>query len=155
MVFQFRFESIVRQRLAERDQASLALTETQRQIDQVDAQTTQLQQQRQQLHSNRVRTGRISIASLQSADEHDAYLLSESEKLQQQRIVLVATLSELQTDLLSAQQEVKKLQKLRESERAAWLADQRSREQQHADDQSNAARYLANRPQASARNVAS
>lgn len=154
MSSRFRFESILRQRLTERDAAGLALADTQQQIDQLDAQKTQFQQQREQLRSTRARTGRISIASLQTADQHDAFLRKTLETLAQQISELNSKYDEQKAQLLNAQQEVKKLENLRDKERAAWLADQQRREQLRSDDQSNAAHYLTKRTSTSAPNAA-
>ncbi len=112
----FRFDSILKLRLRQRDAAAMAVDEVVRAIRVIDDQLGELQQEISALDGERKLslTGSVAVGQLMEIQRHQLMLLGNVQYLNQQRSKLLQEKTRREYTLLKAQQALKSLEKLRE-----------------------------------------
>ena len=129
MAFQFRFQSILQLRRRERDQAAIRLAEVTAGIAEVDSRIQTIRSRRLSVPTVQTETGVVSAAKLRSRSDYVSALRLAETELVHQRGLLEERLDMQRRELVAAQLEVARLEKLLERERKQFQADIRSREQ--------------------------
>ena len=136
MSFQFRFDALLQLRRRERDEVGAAVGQANAAIERIDQQVAEISRQRQALrHENQsARVGNVSVDGLLSVGRYDMQLEAETQSLLQTRLQLQQELARRQQTLVAAEAEVKRFEKLRDSDRNRYDLEQQTREQQEADE---------------------
>lgn len=116
MSMPFRFDSILKLRLRQRDAAAMAVDEVVRAVRVIDDQLADLKQEISTLDGERKQslTGTVAVAQLMEIQRHQLMLLGNVQYLNQQRGKLIQEKTRRDYALLKAQQALKSLEKLRE-----------------------------------------
>jgi len=111
----FRFASILKLRLHDRDQVQLEIAELTMQCDEIQSQRSAIQDQRVALHNQPklMQAGLVCVKTLQSIDRRDAELNSADQLLMERHTALCKQIECRRGDLMLAQQEVQQMEKLR------------------------------------------
>ncbi len=136
MSFQFRFAAILDLRCRERDEAGVAVGQALEAIGRINDQLQEIQALRDsnRQQSMESRAGAITVDGLLSQGRYDLQLEADMHALQQTLAQLDLELARRQDELVAAESEVKRFERLEANERSAYLADQNRREQLELDD---------------------
>ncbi len=117
----FRFETVLRLRETERDQARSHLSEAYEALRRVEEREQQLSQERQQLliEAQRRRTGTLSIESLLSDGRYELQLEAECRQLRDAASQIQAEIERRQAAVTAANTAVRQLEILKEHDRKA------------------------------------
>ncbi|MEM9366906.1 MAG: flagellar export protein FliJ [Planctomycetota bacterium] len=135
--FQFRFESLLRRYEQQRDAAGGELAKANEAIVKIESQINTLMAQRD---AARKEASRVTAASHVKVDamlqrgRYDVQLQAEIAQLQQTLAQLHVERDRRQDTLLQQQQEVKRMEQLRERQREEHVLDVKRREQKELDD---------------------
>jgi flagellar FliJ protein len=149
MAFQFRFQAVLELRRRERDQAGAAVGQADAAIRKIDDQIAAVRGERGQLRQETSASlrGTLSVDALLSQGRYDLQLQAQTESLAQARNQLVEERARRHQQLIEAEAEVKRFERLEQRQRDAYLSEQRSREQSESDD-ATGRRYALARQQA-------
>lgn len=136
MSFQFRFAAILDLRCRERDEAGVAVGQALEAIGRINDQLQEIQSLRDsnRQQSMQSRLGAITVDGLLSQGRYDLQLEADMHALKQTLAQLDLELARRQDELVAAESEVKRFERLEANERSAYLADQNRREQLELDD---------------------
>ncbi len=131
----FRFAAILDLRRRERDQAAIALAKVDAALSRVDQQNRDISLQRQSLRRTQKNLPArvISAHQLKSQADFDLALQQVEITLSQERQSLQTQLQEAHDQLVTAQQEVARLEKLEQINESRQRAKLRRRQQQEYD----------------------
>lgn len=134
--FVFRFEAILQLRNNERDAARLYVADAQRALDIMDERIEAVQRTRAAIRdeANRALVGRVTVDQLLSRGRYDLQLDAEQRELVLQRGQIHLEVERRRQRLTIAEQECRKLERLREIMAERYEAEQ-LRVQQHALDE--------------------
>ncbi|WP_164102878.1 flagellar export protein FliJ [Candidatus Laterigemmans baculatus] len=124
--FAFRFEAILKLRHNERDAARLYVAEAQRALDILDERIAELQQDRQRTReeAGRAMVGHVTVEQLLSRGRYDLQLDAEQRDLVMQRRQIEVEVERRRQRLTVAEQECRKLERLREITAERFEAEQ-------------------------------
>lgn len=134
--FVFRFEAVLRLRENERDVCRAHVAEAQRALDIMDGQIETVDRSRGELRGelHGALVGRVSVEQLLSRGRYDLQLDAERRGLVVQRQQIVAELERRQQRLMMAEQECRKLERLREVAAERHQIEQLKRQQAALDE---------------------
>ena len=135
--FRFRLETLLRLRLANRDQRRAELSKAQRAEDTLLAQAGKLSQEQvqvQELARQLASPGQADVDRLIAAHRYELVLRSQSQQLAAQIEHVRHEVARRRQVLVEADRQVRVLQKLREKQRAAHLAGEEKLEQKQLDE---------------------
>jgi flagellar protein FliJ len=135
--FRFRLETLLRLRLADRDQRRAELSKAQRAEDTLLAQAGKLSQEQvqvQELARQLASPGQADVDRLIAAHRYELVLRSQSQQLAAQIEHVRREVARRRQVLVEADRQVRVLQKLREKQRAAHLAGEEKLEQKQLDE---------------------
>jgi len=159
MAFQFRFDSILALRCRERDEAGRELGKANEAIRRVDEQIQELQQKRDEIRKlaagmfqndtdgrpERSSTQSISVDRVLQQGRYDLQLQAEQIGLRATKETLVKELQRRREVLIDAEAEVKRLERLRETQKIEYRYLELQREQAESDDLTTARLIIAHR----------
>ena len=124
--FNFRFAVILQLKRRQSDDVRLAIAKCLAAVESIDASIVASQQQQSELlqSPNLRRVGRISLETLQYTRHQSAFLRTQIEQLDQRRQKQEIELSVLQDQLVAAQLEVARYEKLEASDESKFRKDQ-------------------------------
>ncbi|MGN6545833.1 MAG: flagellar export protein FliJ [Aureliella sp.] len=134
--FRFRLSSIMRLRIRERDKAAQALQQAQlakqKLLDQIEA----LEQESREQASLRgeASLGQVDIQRLLDAQRYQMNLLENIRSIQSNVALIEQEIEKRRAKLVVCEQGVRALEKLEETKRAAWQAEQAERTQASLDE---------------------
>lgn len=136
MAFQYRFATLLQLRRRERDQAGAAVGQADEAIRRVELQVEEIQRERESLREgyHQRLAGQISVDGLLAQGRYDLQLEAELQALDKTRGELIQELQRRQRDLVTAEAEVKRFEKLEEKDRMAFRTEQLRQEQALSDD---------------------
>lgn len=136
MAFRFRFSALLELRRRERDQAGAAVGQADAAIRKIDDQIAAVSDERDQLRQQTSASlrGSLSVDTLLSQGRYDLQLQAQTESLTQTRHQLLEERERRHQQLIEAEAEVKRFERLEQRQRDAYLSEQRSREQSESDD---------------------
>jgi flagellar FliJ protein len=133
--FTFRLETLLKLRMAERDQRRIALAETltlvERVVRRIDALDKEL---RAVAKAQAVRPGVVDVDRLMSADRYAVALRQDRAECEQEQLALEAEVAARRAALVAADQEARALEKLREKQHAQFEAEAERRQQRELDE---------------------
>lgn len=134
--FTFRFEAVLRLRENERDACRARVVEAQRALDIMDQQIDTVDRSRGDLRSEvqGALVGRVSVEQLLSRGRYDLQLDAERRELVSQRGQIQAEVERRQQRLTMAEQECRKLERLREIATERHQTEQLKRQQAALDE---------------------
>lgn len=134
--FTFRFEAVLRLRENERDACRARVVEAQRALDIMDQQIGTVDRSRGDLRSEvqGALVGRVSVEQLLSRGRYDLQLDAERRELVSQRGQIQAEVERRQQRLTVAEQECRKLERLREIATERHQTEQLKRQQAALDE---------------------
>lgn len=137
MSFRFRLQSVLKLRLAARDERRKALADALRAEsivrEQIETLKREMEESRESARAA-ASPGRVEVDRLLSLNRHELLLGANIKSLEMQRLKIAEELERRRLALVEADRDVKALEKLRErQEREAALAEDR-REQQQLDE---------------------
>jgi flagellar FliJ protein len=133
--FQFRLETLLRLREAVRDERRSQLADAFRVLETLAEQDSKLTREMNELRSTvRSRTGAIDVDHLLNSQRYEMVLQLERQKLQQQQLTVNAEIEKRREALVAADQEVRSLEKLRESQSLRHRAEIEQREMKEMDE---------------------
>lgn len=143
MAFQFRFATLLHIHLRARDEAGAEVGKANDAIGKIDEQTESLLAERHAMleRATKARIGEVSIDSIVSQGRYDIQLQADLRTLRETRAKLDQELVRRQQALIDAQAEVKRFERLKESEWKRYRQEQQKREQAEADEAA-ATRFL-------------
>ena len=146
MTFRFRFESILQLRRRERDEAGVEVGRADEAIARIEAQIDEVRRQREGLRqeSEQRRTGNVSVDGLLATGRYDLQLQASLKSLDGTLGQLMQERQRRQANLVAAEAEVKRLEKLEQQARQVHAEEQQRREQFDADEQSLIRYTMAN-----------
>jgi flagellar FliJ protein len=133
--FQFRLDSLVRLREAVRDERRAQLAEAMRIQASLDGEMQQLRlklDEARQMHT--APRGAVDIDRLLVAERYEMVLLLEKHKLEQQQAGMNAEVEKRRQALVWADQDVRVLEKLRETQFQRWRAGSERDALEHLDE---------------------
>jgi len=133
--FQFRLDSLVRLREAVRDERRAQLAEAMRIQASLDGEMQQLRlklDEARQMHT--APRGTVDIDRLLVAERYEMVLLLEKHKLEQQQATMNAEVEKRRQALVWADQDVRVLEKLRETQFQRWRAGSERDALEHLDE---------------------
>ena len=159
MAFQFRFDSILALRCRERDEAGRELGKANEAIRRVDEQIQELQLKRDEIRKlaagmfqndtdgrpERSSTQSISVDRVLQQGRYDLQLQAEQIGLRATKETLVKELQRRREVLIDAEAEVKRLERLRETQKIEYRYLELQREQAESDDLTTARLIIAHR----------
>jgi len=130
-MFRFRFQSLLQLATAHRDSQQAAVGEALARLSQVDEQRRQIAQQRQAAHAARQsgRVGVLRLSSLLAQERFEQHLDSEDRRLAAVAEAVQGDVDRCREALQRAEQEVRKLEILRDQDHRAWTLRQAKAEQ--------------------------
>lgn len=135
--FRFRLQTLLRLRLADRDQRHGELAKAQRAEDALRSQADRLaleQVQTQQLARELASPGEADVDRLIAAHRYDLVLRSRAHQLAEQIVEVHREVERRREALVEADRQVRVLEKLRDKQRAAHLAGEAKLEQKQLDE---------------------
>lgn len=146
MPFQFRFAPLLSLQRNHREEARAEVGKAQTAIARIDQQAAQLHQQRGELQTaaQSSRVGAVSVDQMLAHGRYDALLLTDLRALRETRAQLEQELARRQAILVQAETEVKRYERLEESERRAYESERQKRQQALLDEAASI-RYLRER----------
>ena len=134
--FVFRFEAILRLRYNERDAARLYVAEAQQALEIMNQRIEAVQQSRGQLRGQvtEALVGRVTVEQLLSRGRYDLQLDAEQRELEIQRGQIQAEVDRRQQRLTIAEQECRKLERLREINAERYQTEQLKHQQAALDE---------------------
>ncbi len=147
-MFQFRFQSLLQVALARRDECQSALLAAVDQWNQIEEQRRQLDEQRRVAAVERQSgtVGVLRLSGLLIQERFEQHLASEDRRLATLAKPLQAEVERCRGALQQANQEVRKLELLREQEHRVWTLRQAKAEQQRLDEQAARAAFPLVKP---------
>jgi len=145
--FRFRFDSLLEIYRRQRDEAGQEVGKAVEAIRRVDEQVEQVQYQRDQLRqvtTESVGQTNVAVDRILHQGRYDLQLHADQVNLRQTRATLEEELARRRERLVSAEAEVKRLERLRETRQAEHRKLELQQEQAEADDLT-AARFLMSR----------
>ena len=148
MSFQFRFATLLHLHRQARDEAGAEVGKANEAIGKIDEQTESLIAERSAMldRATQARIGELSIDSIVSQGRYDIQLQADMRALRETRTKLEHELLRRQQILIQAEADVKRFERLKESEWKLYRNEQQKREQAEADE-SAATRFLMERRQ--------
>lgn len=142
-MFQFRFQSLLQLATAQRELQQAALGEALARWHEIAEQRRQIAQQRRAAQTERQsgRVGVLRLSSLLAQERFEQHLASEERRLAAAADALQAEVDGCREALQQADQEVRKLELLRDQDHRAWTLRQAKAEQMLLDER--AARALS------------
>lgn len=134
--FTFRFEAILRLRHNERDAARKYVAEAQAALDIMDQRIADVEQQRHELRGQvgGSLVGRVTVDRLLNRGRYDLQLAADQQELKQQRGQIEVEVERRRQRLRIAEQECRKLERLREIRQAEHCTEQLRLEQSALDE---------------------
>ncbi len=135
--FRFSLQSVLKVRLAERDERQAELADAQRSEFAVQTEIDRLNRDLQHLRTHArgfLLPGSIDIAHLQNCNSCEQTLRREIDLLDQQRHEAEKEAEQCRAALIQADQQVRMLEKLSDKQRDEHSRDEKKRENQHLDD---------------------
>ena len=159
MAFQFRFDSILALRCRQRDEAGREVGKANEAIRRVDEQIQDLQRQRDEIRklaAGMFRSGLangaepaseqgISVDRALQQGRYDLQLQADQMSLRATKETLAKELQRRRNVLIDAEAEVKRLERLRETQKSEYRYLELQREQAESDDLTTARLIIANR----------
>ncbi|QEG42735.1 flagellar export protein FliJ [Roseimaritima ulvae] len=136
-MFQFRFDSLLRLRESERDAARQEVADGHQAMGILQQQREDLEQQRQQLRDTaqrRMSEASISVDTMLNQGRYDVQLAAEIQGIASNMAAVEKEIERRQTRLQAADIEVKRLERLRETQQQQWNADQLAAQQADLDE---------------------
>lgn len=153
MSFQFRFDSILRLRCRERDDAGVEVGNANEAIRRVQEQINEIQQQRDEIRiessgllasgTNSAGNATFAVDRILQRGRFDLQLQAEMVALEQTVVSLKQERDRRLDLLVLAEAEVKRIERLRETQQAEYYQDELKREQAEADDMTTARMVIA------------
>lgn len=148
MNFQFRFAKLLQLRQRQRDDVGAEVGKAHAAIHRVDERIESIELERQRLRneSHQQRLGAVSIDGLLGEGRYDLQLQAQIQALNQTRGELQQELQRRRAALIAAEAEVKRFEKLKQKDFAAFQSMMNRRQQAEIDDVVSC-RYIINRQQ--------
>ena len=142
----FRFASILRLRIRERDLAASAVEEVVRAMAMIDSQVDEARAELQSLVHERkmASTGNVAVSNLLDFQRHQLVLMGNIQFLTQQRSTLLQEKQRRESKLMKAQQAVKSFENLSEQQQNEALRLENERLQSRLDEWSNTRSVVKN-----------
>lgn len=135
--FRFRFDSLLRLRESERDAARQEIADAFQAMGILQQQRTDLEQQRQQLRdaaAQRLANSAISVDTMLNQGRYDVQLAAEIQGLTSNIAAVETEIQRRQSRLQAADIEVKRLERLRETQHQQWTAEEQAAQQADLDE---------------------
>lgn len=142
----FRFASILRLRIRERDLAASAVEEVVRAMAMIDSQVDEARAELQSLVHERKKasTGNVAVSNLLDFQRHQLVLMGNIQFLTQQRSTLLQEKQRRESKLMKAQQAVKSFENLSEQQQNEARRLENERLQSRLDEWSNTRSVVKN-----------
>lgn len=135
--FRFRFASLLRLRESERDAARQEIADAFRAMGILQQQRTDLEQQRVQLRdaaAQRLANSAISVDTMLNQGRYDVQLAAEIQGLSSNIAAVETEIQRRQSRLQAADIEVKRLERLQETQHQQWTAHEQAQQQANLDE---------------------
>ncbi len=136
-MFQFRFDTLLRLRESERDAARQEVADAYQAMGILQQQRSDLEQQRQQLRDaaqRRMTESAFSVDTMLNQGRYDVQLAADIQGLASNMTAVEKEIQRRQVRLQTADIEVKRLERLRETQHQQWTAQQQAAQQAELDE---------------------